>query len=203
MPDLTSVWQGAPTAGDARVADDVELASAGKTVELGHLIAAHAIRYVVVVGGLAPDVPGLQQPKPDSPPVSVVAALDAQADLRQLPTEGGYEVYIDPEYVAPSLARGVHAPGGNGLEIAAELVGWVVFAAIRRRARPTPIRSPVAVVSGTPQTRLGDGSRCQCRPGAPGHAARSPRGRCRFHRCRPWVTKRHDLCSRLSSSPRW
>ncbi len=144
VPDLTSMWQGAPTAGDASVASDVELASAGRTVELGHLIAAKGIRYVVVVGALAPDVPGLQQPKPDLPPASLVAALDAQPDLRRLSTEGGYEIYVDPEFVASSAARPVRAPRANGIEIAMELLGWVVVAALivalGRRRFTLPVR---------------------------------------------------------------
>jgi hypothetical protein len=161
-PDLTSLWQGSPTAGDAQVARDVDLAWAGQTVQLGHLIAAHAIRYVVVVGALAPDVPGLQEPAADPAPASLVSALDAQADLRQLPTEGGYEIYIDPEYTASAVGT-VRAPGGNGIEVAAELLAWVVFAAlvVALRRRPGHRSRPP---SHLPER-------------APPRASRSPNGR--------------------------
>jgi hypothetical protein len=144
VPDLTSLWQNGPTVSNAQAAHDVYLAWGGQTVLLGHLLAAHAIRYVVVVGALAPDVPGLQEPAPDPPPASLVSALDAQADLRQLPTEGGYEIYIDPEYSAPALGGAVRAPGGNGLEIAAEVLAWIVLAVlivVLRRRPSHPARS--------------------------------------------------------------
>jgi hypothetical protein len=141
VPDLTSIWQGAPAAADMQVARDVELAWSGRTVELGHLIALHAVRYVVVVGALAPDVPGLQQPTPVPPPDSLISALDAQTDLRRLPTEGGYQVYIDPESAPSPAGSAIAAPGANGFEVAGEIVLWVVVASVivalglRRRGR--------------------------------------------------------------------
>ncbi len=130
VPDLTSLWQRGPTAGDTQVARDVKLAWSGRTVELGHLIALNSVKYVVVVGALAPDIPGLQEPTASPPPESLVSALDAQSDLRQLPTEGGYDIYINPEYAPSPVGRAVAAPGANGFEVAGELVFWVVFAAL-------------------------------------------------------------------------
>ncbi len=163
VPDLTSLWQGAPTAGDERVAAQVKLAWAGRTVELGRLIAADSIRYVVLVGSLAPDVPGLQQPVPDAPPASLVSALDSQGDLRELPTEGGYEIYVDPEYAASHASAPVRAPGANGIEIAAELVCWILVAVVavalgrrrsgRRSRRPAVHRERTAEKT----TEIGNG----------------------------------------------
>jgi GT2 family glycosyltransferase len=145
IPDISALWQGPPSSGNVRVAREIQLASAGKTVQLGHLLAAHSIRYVVVVGAFAPDVPGLQQPQADPPPGTLVAALDAQNDLRQLPTEGGYAVFENPEFVAPRSPATVRAPTANGIAIAGELILWVVVGSglvmLRRRrssAKPRP-----------------------------------------------------------------
>ncbi len=162
VPDLTSIWQGGPTAADMQIASDVELAWSGRTVELGHLIASHAITYVVVVGALAPDVPGLQQPTPVPPPDSLISALNAQPDLRRLPTEGGYQVYIDPESTPSSVGPATAASGANGFEVAGEIVLWAVVASVivalgvRRRGRRVR-SSPMAQEHGDPtDSGIGD-----------------------------------------------
>jgi len=130
LPDLTSMWEGPPSHADARVARDIELASAGRTVELGHLLAANSIRYVVVVGALAPDVPGLQQAAPTYVPQNLIPALDAQTDLLKLSTEGGYEVYVVPKNVTPIAAGAVRSPTANALAIAGELVIWLLVGVV-------------------------------------------------------------------------
>ena len=139
IPDLSSLWQGPPSSGNRQVAADIELASAGRTVQLGKLLAAHSIQYVVVVTALAPDVPGLQQPRAAPPPAALLTSLDAQSDLRQLPTQGGYYVFDNPEFVAPSTQATVRAPSGNGIAITGEIVLWVavctVLVMLRRRRR--------------------------------------------------------------------
>ncbi len=139
---MTSLWMGPPPPNSQQVAADIQLASAGKTVELGQLLAARSIRYVVVVEALAPDVPGLQQPRVDPPPAALLTALASQTDLRQLPTQGGYEVFDNPEFVAPSSPANVRAPPGNGVAISGEIVLWAVVVTVlvvlrRRRSNPT------------------------------------------------------------------
>jgi GT2 family glycosyltransferase len=158
IPDLTSVWQAPPTSSDKKIADDVSLASRGRTVELGHLLASQGVRYVVVTTALAPDVPGLQTPEAVAPPRSLLRALDLQTDLRELPTLGGYQVYVDPEYKAPTAgasgstsrtaaAAAFRSPGWLGFLVAVEIVIWVaafsLLAFLRRR------RSAGAHVAGT------------------------------------------------------
>jgi GT2 family glycosyltransferase len=139
IPDLSSLWQGPPSSGNRQVAADIELASAGRTVELGQLLAAHSIRYVVVVTALVPDVPGLQQPSAAPPPAALLTSLDAQSDLRQLPTQGGYYVFDNPEFTAPSTPATVRAPTSNGIAITGEIILWVavctVLVMLRRRRR--------------------------------------------------------------------
>ena len=173
IPDLTSLWVGPPSVGNQQVAADIKLASAGKTVELGELLATHSIRYLVVVEAIAPDVPGLQQPRGDPPPSALLTALDSQIDLRQLPTQGGYEVFDNPEFVAPSSPAITRAPTGNGLAISGELVLWAVvitgLVVLRRRrsvgvpassgwARRTLLRAQIACTRVTGVTDPGAAS---------------------------------------------
>jgi len=126
VPDLSSVWQDPPTGTDASIAGYVNEARAGKTVDLGHLLASKGVKYVVVVGALAPDVPGLQEPEADPPPADLVPALDMQTDLKQLATLGGYEVYVDPEFPAHGVAATYRAPTSLGWELVGGIVVWIV-----------------------------------------------------------------------------
>jgi hypothetical protein len=64
-------------------------------VRLGQLLAPYAVRYVVVVGSLAPSIPGFQEPLAYRPPPDLRPALLAQLDLRQIIGQGGFDVYID------------------------------------------------------------------------------------------------------------
>jgi hypothetical protein len=66
-------------------------------VRLGQLLAPYAVRYVVVVGSLAPSIPGFQEPLAYRPPPDLRPALLAQLDLRQIIGQGGFEVYIDDD----------------------------------------------------------------------------------------------------------
>lgn len=167
IPDLTSLWQGPPSQGNLQVAADIQLASAGKTVELGKLLAGNSIRYVVVVEALAPDVPGLQVPQVDPPPTALLTALDAQSDLRQLPTQGGYAVFENPEYVAPASTAKVHAPSGNGIAITAQIVLWaaVVTGLVMLRRRRYVVKKDPPEARG--ERFMSRGSRAPGPPGLP------------------------------------
>jgi hypothetical protein len=78
---------------------DVEVAltraEAGLTVRLGAELARVGIRYVILPGGVAPTLPGVQAPPWLPPQPSLVQTLQAQGDLRQLPTEGGVLAFED------------------------------------------------------------------------------------------------------------
>ena len=67
----------------------VAQAEEGLTVRLGSDFALAEIRYVVLPDGIAPSLPGVQAPPSVPPPPVLIEALQAQSDLRQLPTEGG------------------------------------------------------------------------------------------------------------------
>jgi GT2 family glycosyltransferase len=89
LPDGRRLWPNT----NPGVGSEVELAltkaEAGLTVRLGAELARAGVRYVVLPGGVAPDLPGVQVPPLVPPPPSLVQTLQAQSDLRQLPTEGG------------------------------------------------------------------------------------------------------------------
>ncbi|MGH9101579.1 MAG: hypothetical protein ACRDYD_01120, partial [Acidimicrobiales bacterium] len=90
-PDAAGLWPGAP--GPARaLAGAVREAVAGRTVELGHLLAPLAVRYVVVP---LLSSPGTEVSAPPTPARerAVTGALSRQLDLRQLQSDPSLVVY--------------------------------------------------------------------------------------------------------------
>ena len=80
-----------------RSAHGVRLARSHATVRLGRLLAPYAVRYVVVVdtlGALDPRAADARSRIPP-PPISL-GALGAQIDLRQIISQGGFDVFVDP-----------------------------------------------------------------------------------------------------------
>jgi GT2 family glycosyltransferase len=150
IPDLSSIWQDPPTKSDATVAEYLTEARAGKTVDLGHRLASQGVKYVIVVGALAPDVPGLQNPEADPAPGDLVPALNLQTDLKQLPTLGGYEVYEDPEFTARAASTSSKAPSSLGWEVAGGILLWA-FAILTFIV--TMARRPAATAKSAPRTR--------------------------------------------------
>jgi hypothetical protein len=95
LGDATEMWSGSSPGAASRIGDSVQLARNGSTVRLGDLLAPYAVRYVVVVGSLAPSIPGFQTPVSYQPPADLEPALLSQLDLRQIIGQGGFDVYID------------------------------------------------------------------------------------------------------------
>jgi GT2 family glycosyltransferase len=92
-PDASWLWD-APNPGPAaRLARDVTEASAGLTDQLGSLLAPAGVRYVAVLGALAPVIPGLQQPETFPLPPDLLPALSRQLDLTPVLSQGGITVY--------------------------------------------------------------------------------------------------------------
>ncbi|MGD0943705.1 MAG: glycosyltransferase family 2 protein [Acidimicrobiales bacterium] len=89
LPDGRRLWPSADPGVGTQVETAVTRAEAGLTVRLGSELALAGIRYVIMPAGIAPDLPGVQVPASVPPPSGLVQALQAQSDLRQLPTEGG------------------------------------------------------------------------------------------------------------------
>jgi hypothetical protein len=101
LPDGRRLWPSAdPGVGNA-VETSLTKAVAGLTVRLGSELARAGIRYVVMPDGIAPSLPGVQLPPSVPPPASLVQALQAQSDLRQLPTEGGVIAFENVAWPAP------------------------------------------------------------------------------------------------------
>jgi len=95
----------------------VERAEAGLTVRLGSELALAGIRYVIMPDGIAPSLPGVQLPPSVPPPTNLVQALQAQSDLRQLPTEGGVIAFANvawPAAGSPSATSVAALGSGRG-----------------------------------------------------------------------------------------
>jgi GT2 family glycosyltransferase len=170
-PDGQRLWPSAdPGVGNA-VETSVTRAQAGLTVRLGSELALAGIRYLILPDGLAPSLPGVQTPPSVMPPASLVQALQAQSDLRQLPTEGGviaFENVAWPLHSSPAsdsvalVARGGTSSYLRELGLVAGLLG--VVAAIgegflrrrrRRRFRAPGMPPPKDTVASDPSA--GDG----------------------------------------------
>ncbi len=133
-PDAQYLYAPSAPGPASQLAVAIELAREGKTVHLGRLLAPAAIRYVVVLKSLAPNVAGVQSAQAYPPPGDLVAALEQQADLRQVPGGEGFVVFANttalperasrpgPPVVGTEATRGstaglAHPPAGD-------LSGW-------------------------------------------------------------------------------
>jgi hypothetical protein len=127
LPDLTGLWPGSSPGPAGAIGNGVRLARTHRTVRLGRLLAPYAVRYVVVVDTLAPSIPGLQTPIDHPPPGDLVGALGTQIDLRQVISQGGFDVFMD-EAALPE--RAVRSGPGTPSSAAAvtgvppALTGW-------------------------------------------------------------------------------
>jgi len=138
LPDITGVWPGSSPGPAAEIGNGIRLARTHATVRLGRLLAPYAVRYVVVVDTLAPSIPGLQTPISHPVPGDLLGALAAQIDLRQIISQGGFDVFVDPTALPLRATRsGAGAPASpqsavTGVDPA--LTGW----------RPALVGSPDA-----------------------------------------------------------
>jgi hypothetical protein len=154
LPDGRRLWPSAdPGVGNA-VETSVEKAVAGLTVRLGAELALAGIRYVIMPDGIAPALPGVQLPPSVPPPLSLVQALQAQSDMRQLPTEGGVIAFANVAWPAPGSSStssvAVLGAGGGGtsplwreLGLAAGLLAvalGIIEGFFRRRRRRRRLR---------------------------------------------------------------
>jgi hypothetical protein len=95
LPDVTGLWPGSSPGKATAIGNGIRLARDHATVRLGRLLAPYAVRYVVVVDTLAPAIPGLQTPISHPAPGDVVGALASQIDMRQVISQGGFDVFQD------------------------------------------------------------------------------------------------------------
>lgn len=85
----------------------IELAMEGRTSTVGQLLAAAAVRYIVVAEDVAPQVAGGVTTAGYALPGPLLSALDRQVDLTPVPTTGGYEVFQNTSFV-PSRVQLTH-----------------------------------------------------------------------------------------------
>jgi GT2 family glycosyltransferase len=99
LPDARYLWAPASPGPAAGVASAVQLARDGQTVVLGQLLAPAAIRYVVVMNSVAPNIPGLQTPESLPAPQGLLDALYEQEDLREIPGGQGFTVFENTDFL--------------------------------------------------------------------------------------------------------
>jgi len=171
LPDGRRLWPSANPGVGATVEADLERAESGLTVQLGAELARAGIRYLILPGAIAPILPGVQAPPLAPPPPSLVQALEAQGDLRQLPTEAGVIAFENAAWTgADSLSAGAVVPlvatgGGTPswlreLGVAAGLLAVALGIAegVARRRRRRRFARPAAAPPGGGSARRDDGS---------------------------------------------
>jgi hypothetical protein len=114
LPDARSLWASASIGPAANLASDVRMASSGRTVQLGRLLAPYAVRYVVVLGSLGVVTPGSTLPLSRPVPAQLTSGLGSQIDLRQVVNEQGLEIFVD-QLALPERALLPLSPSGHPL----------------------------------------------------------------------------------------
>ena len=134
-PTVADLWPPADPGRAASLAADVTTAMRAETVQMGRLLAAARVRYVVVVTALAPRTPGTQSVPSYPAPVGLVRSIGRQEDLRTVPVSvGGLRVFENTAYRTDGPPLSVLPPGGSArvldpLGAGAELLAWLVLAA--------------------------------------------------------------------------
>lgn len=111
----------------ATLADAIGLAEQAQTVHLGRLLAPTAVRYVVVLGTVAPAIPGVQAAQAYPPPAGLLDALGAQIDLRQIPGGEGFTVFQNTVALPARAERGrtqAALPVAAATPTLADVAGW-------------------------------------------------------------------------------
>ena len=128
LPDVTGLWPGSSPGKAAEIGNGIRLARRHATVRLGRLLAPYAVRYVVVVDTLAPSIPGLQTPITHPPPGDLLGALSSQIDLRQIISQGGFDVFVDPSALPlrawRTAAGAPSSPASAVTGVDPRLTGW-------------------------------------------------------------------------------
>ena len=138
LPQFSSLLPGGSVGAVRGVVDAVNDAESGSTIRLGATLASYDIRYIVVPTSAAPSL-GNGVATPSAPPPEILlAALSAQSDLHELPSEAGVLIFENTAWtgrVAP--AHGRTPPWLRSLLIGVELAMFVLLArgAFRERRR--------------------------------------------------------------------
>jgi len=180
VPDTTGLWPPADPGAAGAVGAAVRAAVDGSTVRLGSLLAPYAVRYVVLVESIAPSIPDVQSPTTYPPPAGVVPGLLAQADLRHVISQGGYDVFVD-DAALPLRAVVPGARGAHGSVPSGSLSDAAVVPVLRGDPDATAVRGPVpagtlvaAVAPGSTWQVVGAAGRVVTARRALGYAAAFP-----------------------------
>lgn len=107
LPSASNLFEPASATAASAITAPLKMALKGQTVTLGHMLAAESIADIVVVGSVAPSVPGIQHSAAVPPPQSLLASLAQQVDLTAVPTSGSTIVYRNPSaFAALGVAQG-------------------------------------------------------------------------------------------------
>jgi len=128
-PDGRWLWNGTAAGPAGRLGSAVDLALYNRTDRLGNLLAPAAVRYVVVLTSIAPEIAGEQSPTSYPVPADLLPALGRQLDLQPVLSGTGITIYANAAW----LPQRSEVPAGPG------------------SARPVP--SPLANSPGTPVVR--------------------------------------------------
>ncbi len=97
--NATWLWDAAAPGPASRLAEAVTEASSGLTDQVGSLLAPAGVRYIAVLGSLAPLIPGLQRPMTFPLPADLLPALSRQLDLTPVLAQAGITVYQNLAWV--------------------------------------------------------------------------------------------------------
>ena len=141
-PDARWLWNGTAPGPAARLGSAVDLARNDRTDRLGSLLAPAAVRYVVVLDAIAPEIAGEQSPTAYPVPADLMPALGRQLDLQPVLSGTGITVYGNVAWV-PQRAEVPGSPG-SALPVASPLAA----------APDTPVVSGAKpVLPGAPASR--------------------------------------------------
>ena len=112
-PDARWLWNGTSPGPAAELGSAVDLARSDRTDRLGSLLAPAAVRYVVVLTAVAPEIAGEQSPTAYPVPADLLPALGHQLDLAPVLSGTGITVYANADWF-PQRAEVPGAPGTAG-----------------------------------------------------------------------------------------
>ena len=108
-PDARWLWNAAGPGPAAGLASAVALARAGRTDQLGRLLAPAGVRYVALLTSLAPEISGEQNPTEYPVPADLGPALARQLDLSPVLSGTGLTVFANNDW----LPQRAEVPAGT------------------------------------------------------------------------------------------
>lgn len=124
-PGPADRWAPASPGPAARLARAVDQARAGRTSDLGRLLAPAAVRYVVVVEALTPEIQGTPPSQSFPVPADLLPALLQQTDLVEVPSIGSGLAVFENTAALPERARRAAGPvARTGRVPPADVSGW-------------------------------------------------------------------------------